>query len=65
MSNAAEELADIISDPTAQVEICGQFPKDTSTVQNFKQISEDQRLYSKEQLQKAYQKGKQQRPDNQ
>lgn len=49
-------ISEIVSDPTAEVDVCGQFPEDTSTVQNFKQISEGQRLYSKEDLISVYQK---------
>ena len=49
-------ISEIISDPTAKVDVCGQFPEDTSTVQNFEQISEGQRLYSKENLISVYQK---------
>jgi len=63
IAEANNQLTDIICNPTAQVVVCGQFPEDSSTVQNFKEISEDQRLYSKKQLQKAYKKGKKQRPD--
>jgi len=50
---------------TAIVTHCGGSPTDTSTVQNFKQIREDQLLYSKDQLEKAYRKGiKSNEPDS-
>jgi len=54
--NIKDLISEIVSDPTAEVDVCGQFPEDTSTVQNFKQISEGQRLYSKEDLISVYQK---------
>ena len=57
-SIAIAKLIDIIKNPTARVKMCGQFPEDKSTIMNFEQISEGQDLYSKDDLIRAFNKGK-------
>jgi hypothetical protein len=52
-----QKISHIYEDPTAEVDFCGPNPESTSTVQNFKQISEGQQLYSKKQIRKAFLKG--------
>jgi len=45
-------------DATAIVTHCGDRAEDESLIQNFKQIREDQKLFSRKQVEKAYRKGR-------
>lgn len=54
----------LINNPTAQVKDCGGWPDEMSTVVNHTTVREGERLYSKEQLEKAFKIGLEHQEDS-